>query len=83
MVMMVMTPLAVAKNWATREWYVFCSSRDVIDSWSVSGLVKCGGCGREKVLVASKCGGGIVGWQKNMKKDCCYGVVVAMLVAAG
>lgn len=54
MVMMVMTPLAVAKNWAIREWYVFCSSRDVIDGWSVSGLVKGGGCGREKVLVASK-----------------------------
>ena len=37
-----------------REWYVFCSSRDVIDGWSVSGLVMGGGCGREKVLVVFK-----------------------------
>lgn len=51
---MVMMPLAVAKSWATREWSVFYGSGDIIDGWSVSGLVKGEGCGRGEVPVVAK-----------------------------
>lgn len=51
---MVMMPLAVSKSWATREWSVFCGSRDIIDGWSVSELVKGEGCGRGEMPMAVK-----------------------------